>query len=77
MDRLIGLLFLGLGMFLLVALLAGLFVYLPVSLSAQASCLEAGYPRAYVTWNLNRYCANLEGNVTVSVKDVDALGGDQ
>lgn len=42
-------------------------VMLPVSLRANANCLEAGYPKATVTWNLKAYCMNMQGAVTVRV----------
>lgn len=48
-------------------ILALLFVMLPATLSAEAACFEKGYPKAEVTWNLKRYCINLQGTVTVDV----------
>jgi hypothetical protein len=54
------------GMVIFLAL--ALFVALPLSLRAEAKCLDRGYPKAYVTWNLNEYCSNLEGSVTVRVE---------
>ncbi len=49
-----------------------IFVMVPISLSAQADCLEAGYPESRVTWNLKRYCMNLDGSVTVAVHQINA-----
>lgn len=48
-----------------------LFVALPVTLSTEARCLEQGYPKSAVTWNLKSYCMNLEGSVTVAVDQLD------
>jgi hypothetical protein len=31
-------------------------VVLPMGAVAKAQCLEAGWPRAQITWNLHRYC---------------------
>ena len=45
------------------------FVYLPASLSADAECLEAGYPRSTVTWNLKKYCMNHAGTVVKELSD--------
>lgn len=56
----IAVLFFGLMAFLLL-------VWLPVSLVAEKTCLEAGYPKASVTYDLSVYCSNLDGNVTVKV----------
>jgi hypothetical protein len=41
------------------------------TLVAEAKCLEAGYPRSAVTWNLRQYCMNLEGSVTVKVEEIE------
>jgi len=57
------------GAFALLVILV-MFVALPVSLAAEAKCLERGYPKAYITWNLKRYCSNLEGSVTVRVDEL-------
>lgn len=60
--------FIGTALFLFVVLIAAaLLVMLPVTLAAEAQCLERGYPRAAVTWNFRRYCMNLDGSVTVKV----------
>ena len=37
------------------------------SLRNEKACLEAGYPRTSTTWDLQGYCMNLEGSVTVTV----------
>lgn len=42
-------------------------VGLPATLHAQAECLSEGYPRAHVTYKLERYCSTLDGAVTVKV----------
>lgn len=42
-------------------------VMVPVALYADAECLRHGYPRAYVTVGLERYCSNFDGAVTVKV----------
>ena len=47
-----------------------LFIYTPVTLYAEAECLRAGYPKAYVSVGLERYCSNLDGAVTVKVDKV-------
>ncbi len=52
------------GAFLMFTML----VYLPVSLYAEAKCLEAGYPKARVSVGLERYCTTLDGAVTVKVE---------
>lgn len=61
----------GIMLLMLLAMLFTLFVYAPVLLNAQAQCLEKGYPRSEVTWNLKKYCMNLEGTVTVRVDEID------
>lgn len=43
------------------------FVYLPVTLYAEAECLREGYPGYRVSIGLERYCMNLDGTVTVKV----------
>ena len=43
------------------------FIILPVSLYADAECLKKGYPKAHVTFRLERYCSTLDGAVTVEV----------
>jgi len=45
-----------------------LLVVVPVRAYTEAKCLEAGYPKAYVTYNFKRYCSNLQGSVTVKVE---------
>jgi hypothetical protein len=45
-----------------------LLVVVPIKEYTKAECLEAGYPRSYVTYNFKRYCANLQGSVTVKVE---------
>ena len=49
-----------------------LFVYMPVSVYTEGQCLEAGYPKSAVAWNLKRYCMNLEGTLTVRVEKMEA-----
>jgi hypothetical protein len=53
---------------MMIFLFVVLFVALPLSLRAEAKCLDRGYPKAYVTWNLKEYCSNLEGSVTIRVE---------
>ena len=43
------------------------FVWAPVMMYAEAECLRTGYPKAYVTVGLERYCSTLDGAVTVRV----------
>lgn len=43
-------------------------VYLPMNIRAEAKCLERGYPEHRVTWNLDTYCLNLDGTITVKVE---------
>jgi hypothetical protein len=49
---------------------AAIFVYIPVTSVAEEKCLERGYPKASVTWNLKRYCTNLDGSVTIKVEQL-------
>jgi hypothetical protein len=53
---------------LLISMLVLLFVFVPVGLHAQRACLEAGFPKSDVTYNLDIYCMNLDGSVTVRVQ---------
>lgn len=59
--------FLGLMLLSMVYLI---FVMLPLNALAEEKCLEAGYPKATVTWNYKRYCMNLEGTVTVKIEQL-------
>lgn len=43
------------------------FVHTLVSLYTEAECLRKGYPKAYVSIGLERYCSTLDGAVTVKV----------
>ena len=43
------------------------FVWFPVSIYAEAKCLEAGFPKSKVSVGLERYCVNLDGAVTAIV----------
>jgi uncharacterized membrane protein YjfL (UPF0719 family) len=43
------------------------FIYVPVTMYAEAECLRNGYPRASVTVGLERYCTKLDGVVSVKV----------
>lgn len=47
-----------------------LFVVAPVVFYTEAECLKSGYPKAYVTIGLERYCSNLDGVVTVKVEKI-------
>jgi hypothetical protein len=42
-------------------------VMLPVAMFAERECLAAGYPRAHVTFMLERYCITMDGAVTLRV----------
>lgn len=44
-----------------------LFVVMPVALYTHAECLRNGYPKHAVSVDLQRYCMNLDGTVTVKV----------
>ena len=44
------------------------FVVMPVSMYADAKCLEAGYPKSSVTWNLHAYCIGLDGSTRTEVQ---------
>lgn len=45
-------------------------VWFPVYLYSEAQCLKKGYPKTYVSVSLGRYCANLNGSVTVKVDEL-------
>lgn len=64
--------FFGIFLVVLIVLLiiAGL-IYFPVSLATHKACLEKGYPINTVTWNLERYCMNLDGTVTIKVQELE------
>lgn len=51
----------------LLCLVYVIFVVAPVILYTQAECLRKGYPKAYVTVGLERYCSTLDGAVTIQV----------
>lgn len=56
-----------------------LFVVVPRVAYVDAKCLEAGYPKSSVTWNLKGYCLNLDGDVTgkaTRLEDSRPQGGD-
>ena len=42
-------------------------VFMVTVMGAELECLEKGYPEYRVVYNLNSYCMNLEGTVTVNV----------
>jgi hypothetical protein len=52
------------------SILVALLTYAPANAMARADCLRAGYPRATVTWDFQRYCLTLDGVVTVRVEQV-------
>jgi hypothetical protein len=52
---------------LVLFLLYMLFAVMPVAMRTQQLCLERGYPNSEVTWNLEQFCTNLQGTVTVKV----------
>lgn len=41
-----------------------LFIVLPVRVYTEAKCLRKGYPEAKVTIGLEKYCLNMDGDVT-------------
>lgn len=41
--------------------------FIGVYVVAEKTCLEAGYPKASVTYDYSVYCSNLDGNITVKV----------
>jgi len=43
------------------------FIWLPVSLYAEAECLSEGYPESIVSIGLERYCMTLDGVITIKV----------
>lgn len=49
------------------------FVLVPVSAYTESKCLEAGYPRSRVTFDLHRYCMNMAGAVSVEVDKLDEV----
>ncbi len=49
---------------IMLMLLWVMFAVLPVGLINEIDCLEAGYPKAYTTINLQGYCLNLDGSIT-------------
>jgi hypothetical protein len=60
--------------YLLVAIMVFIFtilidtiIYLPASLYAEARCIEAGYPKGVITWNLNAYCISIDGSTRTEV----------
>lgn len=53
---------------IMLSILYLMFVIIPVSMYTEAECLRAGFPKAYVTIGLERYCATLDGPVTVRVE---------
>ena len=57
--------------FIGLAFLFAFYVFLvlaPVSAYADAKCLEAGYPKSSVTWNLDSYCLGLDGATKTEVR---------
>ncbi len=62
--------FLSIGFLLLFLILVGAFVYLPAGIIAEKRCLEEGYPKYAVTYDLTSYCMNLEGTITVKVQEL-------
>lgn len=56
-----------LGLFVLYVLI----VYAPVSMLTEDECLSKGYPNYRVSYDLDRYCMNLEGSVTIKVEELD------
>ncbi len=50
-----------------------MFIMMPVQLYHGAKCIEAGYPKAYVTYDLKAYCINLDGSVTAKVIPIEDI----
>ncbi len=50
-----------------------MFIVMPVQLYHKAKCIEAGYPKAYVTYDFKAYCINLDGSVTAKVIPIEKL----
>ena len=44
------------------------FVHMPVQMYTEIQCLRQGYPKYSVAANLEAYCMNLEGTITIKVK---------
>lgn len=44
-----------------------LFIWGPMNIYAEATCLSKGYPEYKVSANLKIYCINLNGTTTVKV----------
>lgn len=61
---------LGVIITLTIALFLFALMMFPISLSADARCLAAGFPKSKVTWNLKAYCLNMDGAVTVKVEEL-------
>ncbi len=58
-------------------IVVSLSVYMAIMLPAQlyhgAKCIEAGYPKAYVTYDFKAYCINLDGSVTAKVIPIEDI----
>ena len=50
---------------LFVVFLAWALASIPVMMGAESLCLEAGYPRATVTWNWKTYCVREENEYEI------------
>ncbi len=50
-----------------------MFIMMPVQLYHTAKCIEAGYPKAYVTYDFKAYCINLDGSVTAKVIPIEDI----
>lgn len=42
-------------------------ISVPIAMHAEAKCLEKGYPRYAVSYNLKTYCITIDGAVMVRV----------
>ncbi len=58
---------------IIVSLSVYMAIMLPVQLYHGAKCIEAGYPKSYVTYNLKGYCINLDGSVTAKVIPIEDI----
>ncbi len=58
---------------IVVSLSVHMAIMMPVQLYHKAKCIEAGYPKAYVTYDFKAYCINLDGSVTAKVIPIEDI----
>jgi len=56
---------------LIVMVIYFLIVRVPVIVKTEAACLKQGYSEYHVTWDMDSYCSNPNGSVTVKVDKLD------